>query len=159
MQEEPLEAQRPDPLDEVRQHTAWLWWPLLISLGLICALFAYYYSWVDFDWLIEETIRQLPAEDRAASANVYNSPGWRRLQARGADRGMSQPREARNTVIDMSAVSSFAVGERVFHQKFGYGEITGIEGDKLDISFEKAGFKKVVAKFVKAAEAADDVPF
>jgi hypothetical protein len=60
-------------LDEVRQHTAWLWWPLLISLGLICALFAYYYSWVDFDWLIEETIRQLPAEDRAASADAVRN--------------------------------------------------------------------------------------
>ena len=73
---------------------------------------------------------------------------------------MSQPRETRNMVIDLDAVSAFTAGERVFHDKFGYGTITAIEGDKLDISFEKAGFKKVVAKFVKAAEAADDdVPF
>ena len=35
----------------------------------------------------------------------------------------------------------------------------GVEGDKLDISFDKAGEKKVVAKFVVSAEAADDVPF
>ena len=62
-------------------------------------------------------------------------------------------------VIDASAISAFSTGERVFHDKFGYGTITAIEGDKLDISFEKAGFKKVVAKFVKLAEAADDVPF
>lgn len=57
-------------LDEIRNHTAWLWWPLLISLALTCGLFAYYYSWVDFDWLVEETIRQIPAEDRAASADA-----------------------------------------------------------------------------------------
>ena len=57
-------------LDEIKKHTAWLWWPLLISLALICAVFAYYYSWVDIDWLIEETIRQIPAEDRAASADA-----------------------------------------------------------------------------------------
>ncbi len=97
--------------------------------------------------------------DQAARADAYNSPGWRRLQARQSQRGMSQPRETRNVVIDLDAVSAFTTGERVFHDKFGYGTITAIEGDKLDISFEKAGFKKVVAKFVKAAAAADDVPF
>jgi len=57
-------------LDEIKGHTAWLWWPLLISLALVCALFAWYYSWVDFDWLIEETIRQMPAEERAAGADA-----------------------------------------------------------------------------------------
>ncbi len=98
--------------------------------------------------------------ERASRADGYNSPGWRRLQQRQTQRGMSQPRETRNMVIDLDAVSAFTAGERVFHDKFGYGTITAIEGDKLDISFEKAGFKKVVAKFVKAAEAADDdVPF
>ncbi|MBW4707816.1 UvrD-helicase domain-containing protein [Roseobacter sp. YSTF-M11] len=94
--------------------------------------------------------------DAAAEANVYNSPGWRRLQARSQERPVSQPRESKNTVIDMSAVSSFVVGERVFHQKFGYGAIQGIEGDKLEIAFEKAGLKKVVAKFVTGC---DDIPF
>ena len=94
--------------------------------------------------------------EAAAEANVYNSPGWRRLQARSGERGMSQPRETRNTVIDMTAVSSFTMGERVFHQKFGYGEVIGIEGDKLEVAFEKAGTKKVVAKFLKGN---DDVPF
>lgn len=94
--------------------------------------------------------------EAAAEANVYNSPGWRRLQARSQDRPVSQPREHKNTVIDMSAVSSFVMGERVFHQKFGYGAIQGIEGDKLEIAFEKAGVKKVVAKFVTGC---DDIPF
>ncbi len=98
-------------------------------------------------------------EDRAASANVYNSPGWRRLQARGADRGMSQPRESRTQIIDLDAVSAFTQGDRVFHRKFGYGAVTAIEGDKLEIAFEKAGVKKVVASFVVSAENADDVPF
>ncbi|MBB94805.1 MAG: DNA helicase II [Rhodobacteraceae bacterium] len=95
-------------------------------------------------------------EAKAAEANVYNSPGWKRLQARSGQRGMSQPKESRNSVIDLDAVSSFTVGERVFHQKFGYGAIVGIEGDKLEIDFEKAGTKKVVARFVSAS---DDIPF
>ena len=74
----------------------------------------------------------------------------------GLHSAVSQPRETRNTVIDLEAVSRFETGERVFHQKFGYGSIIGIEGDKLEIAFEKAGTKKVVASYISAA---DDIPF
>ncbi|PYG30064.1 Rep family ATP-dependent DNA helicase [Pelagimonas varians] len=98
-------------------------------------------------------------ETRAAEANVYNSPGWKRLQARSAERPVSQPKETRNTVIDMQAVAAFMIGERVFHQKFGYGAVVGVEGDKVEIEFEKAGIKKVVSRFIVSADAADDVPF
>ena len=52
-------------------------------------------------------------EARAAEANVYNSPGWKRLQARSGQRGMSQPRESRAPVIDLDAVSAFTEGDRV----------------------------------------------
>ncbi len=95
-------------------------------------------------------------EARVSEANVYNSPGWKRLQARQGQRGMAQPKEARNSVIDLKAVSSFMVGERVFHQKFGYGEVVDVEGDKAEVNFEKAGVKKVISKFLSAN---DDVPF
>ncbi len=95
-------------------------------------------------------------ENRAAEANVYNSPGWKRMQARQGQYGTSQPRESRNTVIDATAVASFTMGERVFHQKFGYGAVIGIEGDKVEVDFDKAGVKKVVSRFLSAK---DDVPF
>jgi len=97
--------------------------------------------------------------DRAAGADAYNSPGWRRMQARRDRRPMSQPAEARGLVIDAQAISAFTVGDRVFHQKFGYGEVMEIEGDKLLIEFDKAGAKRVVGKFVVSAGQADDVPF
>jgi DNA helicase-2/ATP-dependent DNA helicase PcrA len=95
-------------------------------------------------------------ETRAAEADAYNSPGWRRMQDRSARRPVSQPRESRTVTIDATAVASFSVGDRVFHQKFGYGEVMDVEGDKLDIEFEKAGRKRVVAKFVTSP---DDIPF
>ncbi len=98
-------------------------------------------------------------EDRVGKADVYNSPGWKRMQDRAAQRPMAQPREARNVTIDAQAVSPFGPGDRVFHQKFGYGEVVGIEGDKLDIEFDHAGTKKIVARFVTAAQEVDDVPF
>jgi len=45
--------------------------------------------------------------------------------------------------------AEFSQGERVFHQKFGYGRIVAIEGEKLEIDFEKAGTKKVMSSFVE----------
>ena len=98
-------------------------------------------------------------EDRVSKADVYNSPGWRRLQENQSHRPIRQPQEARHVVIDMDAASPYVIGDRVFHQKFGYGEIMGIEGDKLDIEFDHAGSKKVVARWVIPADQVDDVPF
>ena len=43
------------------------------------------------------------------------------------------------------------VGARVFHQKFGYGTVTAAEDEKLDISFDKAGAKRVLDRFVERA--------
>ncbi len=49
---------------------------------------------------------------------------------------------------------AYRVGVRVFHQKFGYGGVIAVDGDKLDIAFDKAGTKKVMAGFVVPAEQA-----
>ena len=48
-------------------------------------------------------------------------------------------------------VSPFGRGDRVFHQKFGYGEVTFVDGNKLTILFDKAGEKRVVDSFVQRA--------
>jgi DNA helicase-2/ATP-dependent DNA helicase PcrA len=48
-------------------------------------------------------------------------------------------------------VSEFSLDDRVFHQKFGYGHVVKIDGNKLTIAFEKAGEKKVVDSFVERA--------
>jgi DNA helicase-2/ATP-dependent DNA helicase PcrA len=45
----------------------------------------------------------------------------------------------------------FAVGDRVFHQKFGYGTVRAVEDNKLAIDFEEAGDKKVMDAFVERA--------
>ncbi len=47
--------------------------------------------------------------------------------------------------------SEFALDDRVFHQKFGYGHVVKIDGNKLTIAFDKAGEKKVVDSFVQRA--------
>ncbi|MCH7551468.1 MAG: UvrD-helicase domain-containing protein, partial [Proteobacteria bacterium] len=48
------------------------------------------------------------------------------------------------------AEGKFQKGDRVFHQKFGYGRIVSVDGGKLEIAFDKAGGKKVMASFVES---------
>jgi len=88
-------------------------------------------------------------------ASAYASPGWQRARAQ-AGQHPSPPRrapmiDAEATLIATSApdAEGFGLGERVFHQKFGYGRITGIEGTKLTVEFEHAGTKKVISSFVE----------
>jgi len=59
-----------------------------------------------------------------------------------------------DAVMVVKKGSSHQAGDRVFHQKFGYGRVTAADGDKLEISFDKAGLKEVMAGFVIRADQA-----
>jgi ATP-dependent DNA helicase UvrD/PcrA len=50
---------------------------------------------------------------------------------------------------EVRRVGGFTVGERIFHQKFGYGTVTAVEHNKLAIHFEHAGDKKVMDAYVE----------
>jgi DNA helicase II / ATP-dependent DNA helicase PcrA len=85
---------------------------------------------------------------------------WARDSGYRLPRAGAQPPARRFPTIDGHAfevqprprpVSPFAVGERVFHQKFGYGLVLAVDNDKLEIDFEQAGTKKVMDSFVVAA--------
>ncbi|MCZ7658001.1 MAG: UvrD-helicase domain-containing protein [Xanthobacteraceae bacterium] len=52
-------------------------------------------------------------------------------------------------VAKSTGPSSFAVGDRVFHQKFGNGNVVQVDGNKLTIQFDRAGEKRVVDSFVE----------
>ncbi|MEM9640583.1 MAG: UvrD-helicase domain-containing protein [Pseudomonadota bacterium] len=105
---------------------------------------------------IPGVMRGSDLQEKAAKADVYNSPGWKRMQSRAGQRSIRSPSEARNMIIDAEAISGFALGDRVFHQKFGYGTVEEIEGDKLAVAFEKAGHKKVLASYLSSS---DSIPF
>ncbi|KAA9132506.1 YIP1 family protein [Marinihelvus fidelis] len=65
-------------LDAAKANPRWFWWPLLVSIVVSTAAFVYYFTWVDYEWLIEETIRSVPAADRAAAEPAirsFMSPG------------------------------------------------------------------------------------
>ncbi|MFC0342281.1 ATP-dependent helicase [Paracoccus niistensis] len=101
---------------------------------------------------------QSAMHDRASRADVYNSPGWKRMQERAAVR--SAPSHRPPIVIDAEPAARFAVGDRVFHQKFGTGSVMGIAEDTLTVEFP-AGFKTIKAAYVQPASdaASDNVPF
>ncbi|MGO8914473.1 MAG: ATP-dependent helicase [Stellaceae bacterium] len=52
---------------------------------------------------------------------------------------------------ELRRIGGFAAGDRVFHQKFGYGTVRAVEDNKLAIRFEKAGDKMVMDAFVEKA--------
>jgi DNA helicase-2/ATP-dependent DNA helicase PcrA len=102
-----------------------------------------------------------------AMRSATRGPGFQRgmrsspssLAGKGLGRGSRQdnyaraPIEARASAVSLGnkGRDDLSVGQRVFHGKFGYGTIEAIEGNKLEIEFEKAGRKRVLDSFVSAS--------
>jgi DNA helicase-2/ATP-dependent DNA helicase PcrA len=113
-------------------------------------------------------VAELPADhiETASAMGAAGGFGAARGGAGLADWGSGSfraPRPARREapIIDGEAQEigrerkgAHAAGARVFHQKFGYGRVLVAEGDKLEIAFDKAGTKKVMASFVVSADQA-----
>lgn len=74
------------------------------------------------------------------------SPGMARARQRQPESTAVFATTAR--VIENDPGGGFARGVRIFHRKFGYGTVAAVEGDRLDIDFDQAGHKKVIASFV-----------
>ncbi len=116
-------------------------------------------------------IEELPAEHteflQRQTLNEPAASGWFDDLHSGASRGGRGPgfnrmrAAGRPPVIEGKArllgselpKSKHAVetGQRVFHDKFGYGRILTVDGNKLEIAFDKAGTKKVIDSFVTPA--------
>jgi DNA helicase II / ATP-dependent DNA helicase PcrA len=86
----------------------------------------------------------------------YQSPGWRRAQERGAFQGKPPMIEGEARLVARSGDSdaNYRRGDRIFHQKFGYGLVRMVDGNKLTVDFDKAGEKRVIDSFVVPASAA-----
>ncbi len=100
----------------------------------------------------------LPSHSRFDATRIeedtyYDNPGWRRARAAGARPAAAAPMiEGRAREVSVGAgASKFAVGARVFHDKFGYGRVILTEGQKVTVDFEHSGAKKVVDSFLKGA--------
>jgi DNA helicase II / ATP-dependent DNA helicase PcrA len=89
--------------------------------------------------------------DEAGDDNFSSPPPGGGRSARGARQPRKNPLVIEGELIAKStgATSSFTVGDRVFHQKFGNGNVVAVDGNKLTIAFDRAGEKRVVDSFVE----------
>lgn len=80
-------------------------------------------------------------------------PGWQRAAASEYDAVSSRIPEARRSAASFAAKAriDIAIGDRVFHDKFGYGKVVAQEGNKLEIAFESGNAKRVIDSFVRPA--------
>jgi DNA helicase-2/ATP-dependent DNA helicase PcrA len=77
-------------------------------------------------------------------------PGFARMRAAGKAPLIDGQARVLSTALPKSQ-HTIAVGQRVFHEKFGYGQVLAVEGNKLQIAFDQAGTKKVIDSFVAPA--------
>jgi DNA helicase-2/ATP-dependent DNA helicase PcrA len=82
---------------------------------------------------------------------LFTQPRVARFRSRRGELGKLIEGKAEILKTPPRAGAAYTEGDRIFHQKFGYGRVTHVDGDKLEIVFDKAGTKKVVASFVEAA--------
>jgi len=80
-------------------------------------------------------------------------PGWRRALAGGFEKVPPRIGEAKASAISLGNAGrgDIEAGDRVFHTKFGYGRVAGVEGNKLEIDFEHSGRKRVIDSFIELA--------
>ncbi|WP_328597937.1 ATP-dependent helicase [Croceibacterium soli] len=104
-------------------------------------------NWSEHDDPFASVARQQP------SRTVTRGPGWQRAVATGYDATPKRLAEPGRSAASFAAKprTDIAIGDRVFHDKFGYGEVVGQEGNKLEIEFEQAGRKRVIDSFVTPA--------
>jgi len=92
--------------------------------------------------------------------NTYSTPGWNRAKNKSTNahsgatpgKGNWGGKTIEGNLVASSInepSSNFSVGDRVFHMKFGNGNIASIDGNKLTINFDKAGQKRVLDSFVE----------
>ena len=104
-------------------------------------------NWSEQDDPFAHVARDKPARSQ------QRGPGWQRALATGYETRPARLKESTRSAASFAAKprEDVAIGARVFHEKFGYGEVIGQEGNKLEIDFEKAGTKRVIDSFVKLA--------
>ncbi|MGA8498611.1 MAG: 3'-5' exonuclease, partial [Xanthobacteraceae bacterium] len=95
-----------------------------------------------------ETGSRYAAHDDSDGFDDASSPSpWRARE--DSPRRLPLTIEGELVAKSTGTVSAFTLGDRVFHQKFGNGNVTAIDGNKLTIQFDRAGEKRVVDSFVE----------
>ncbi|SBV33100.1 putative DNA helicase II homolog [uncultured Sphingopyxis sp.] len=91
--------------------------------------------------------------ERSPARTMTRGPAWQRAMATSTTvtRAPAPSERGPAASVGAKARSDLAIGVRVFHEKFGYGEIIDIDGNKLEVEFDQAGSKRVLDSFVTLA--------
>lgn len=91
--------------------------------------------------------------ERQPARTMTRGPAWQRALASSSTvtRAPAPSEKGPAASVGAKARADLAIGMRVFHEKFGYGEIMDIDGNKLEVEFDQAGSKRVLDSFVKLA--------
>jgi DNA helicase-2/ATP-dependent DNA helicase PcrA len=91
--------------------------------------------------------------ERQPARTMTRGPAWQRAVAGSSTitRAPAPSEKGPAASVGAKARADLAIGMRVFHEKFGYGEIMDIDGNKLEVEFEQAGSKRVLDSFIKLA--------
>ncbi len=86
----------------------------------------------------------------------YETPGWQRAKARRQSDKQTGKKRREPLLIEGELVASstgrasaYTVGARVYHNKFGYGSVSAVDGNKLTVEFDDAGQRRVVEDFLR----------
>ena len=106
----------------------------------------------NFGFQISDTFSQsmtsnnIGAKKQLDASMRYDTPGWQRMQKNFKKKSMAP--KALGNFQEVTTPHNLSVGVRVFHQKFGYGIIEIVDGDKVRVAFEKAEAKDIQASFL-----------
>ena len=91
--------------------------------------------------------------ERQPARTMTRGPAWQRALASSSTvtRAPAPSEKGPAASVGAKPRSDLAIGMRVFHEKFGYGEIIDVDGNKLEVEFDQAGSKRVLDGFVKSA--------
>ncbi len=90
---------------------------------------------------------------QSPARTATRGPAWQRALAASSTitRAPAPSEGAPAASVGAKPRADLAIGMRVFHEKFGYGQIIDVDGNKLEVEFEQAGTKRVLDGFVRAA--------
>ena len=84
--------------------------------------------------------------DEIETNSSFQTPGWQRAQKVRKSSGYQIYKSAQKS---RKIENNFYTGERVYHTKFGLGFVLATDGSRVDVDFDEAGRKKVVASFLE----------
>ena len=109
-------------------------------------------GWQRYSYGEQEDNTSRISQAAAGAVGGYSSPGYQRMKRRLSSGAAGS---ARRPKAKASVAFSFAEGDRVFHRKFGPGEVVEVNDVRVDVEFDHAGTKHILASFLTKGDGSE----